>query len=179
VKVYLESIKDSEIDNASNRRWQQWLEAVRSAIAEWNLYLPLIEIENQELADIVIWRSPPPREARLNPKTGLYDISRAITAQTNYKFYINSENPPILSHRLEILIDPGLSKLSILAATRHELGHALGIWGHSREETDALYFSQVRDAPSISPRDINTLKKIYQQPTRLGWAIISDSLSRS
>jgi predicted Zn-dependent protease len=31
------------------------------------------------------------------------------------------------------------------------------------------YFSQVRNPPPISPRDVNTLKRIYQQPTSLGW----------
>jgi predicted Zn-dependent protease len=55
------------------------------------------------------------------------------------------------------------------AAARHEFGHALGIWGHSLEETDVMYYSQVGEPPSISARDINTLKRIYQQPTRLGW----------
>ncbi|XTZ12993.1 MAG: peptidase, partial [cyanobacterium endosymbiont of Rhopalodia inflata] len=38
-------------------------------------------------------------------------------------------------------------------------------------ETDALYFSQVRSLSPISVRDVNTLKKIYQQPTRLGWKL--------
>ena len=70
---------------------------------------------------------------------------------------------------MTIEISPGLSQLAILAATRHELGHALGIWGHSLHQNDALYFSQVSDFPPISPRDINTLKKIYQQPTQIGW----------
>jgi predicted Zn-dependent protease len=51
----------------------------------------------------------------------------------------------------------------------YELGHALGIWGHSLIETDVLYFSQVRNPPPISARDVNTLKRVYEQPTRLGW----------
>jgi hypothetical protein len=32
-----------------------------------------------------------------------------------------------------------------------------------------MYFAQTRDIPPISSRDINTLKKVYQQPTQLGW----------
>jgi hypothetical protein len=35
--------------------------------------------------------------------------------------------------------------------------------------TDVMYFAQTRDIPPISSRDINTLKKVYQQPTQLGW----------
>ena len=53
----------------------------------------------------------------------------------------------------------------------HEIGHALGIWGHSPEVTDALYFAQVRQPPLISARDVNTRKRVYAQPTRLGWAV--------
>jgi hypothetical protein len=32
-----------------------------------------------------------------------------------------------------------------------------------------MYFAQTRDIAPISSRDINTLKKVYQQPTQLGW----------
>jgi len=170
LKIYLE--QPDLIDNsASNQRFQQWVVDIRDAIAEWNNYLPLIEIDNCELADIVITRSQVDREIQLDPETGLYKIPRAITAQTTYKFYLSSDTPPILRHRMKIQISPDLGQNATLATARHELGHALGIWGHSDRETDALYFSQVSNPPSISLRDLNTLRKIYQQPTRLGWSI--------
>ena len=51
------------------------------------------------------------------------------------------------------------------------LGHALGIWGHSSDSRDALYGAAVANPPAISPRDRNTLVKIYEQPTRLGWPL--------
>ncbi|MBE9167888.1 peptidase [Pleurocapsales cyanobacterium LEGE 06147] len=174
IKVYLEQPKNLQDNSASNLHFQQWVDAVREAIAEWNIYLPLTEVAEAELADMTIARSSPSREIKLNRETGLYDIGRATTARTSYEFYLQEDNPPILSHRMRVEIDPSLSQQSILAAARHELGHALGIWGHSPQQTDALYFSQVRDSSAISSRDINTLKKIYQQPTRLGWAIIND-----
>ncbi len=170
LKIYLEQ-PDSLDNSASNLRFQQWVAAIREAIKEWNNYLPLLEIENSELADIIITRSQVDREIQLDPETGLYKIPRAITAQTTYEFYLNSDTPPILRHRMKVQISPDLGKNATLATARHELGHALGIWGHSDRETDALYFSQVSAPPPISSRDINTLKKIYQQPTRLGWQI--------
>jgi predicted Zn-dependent protease len=171
IKVYLEQPKKLQDNSASNLRFEHWVEAVKEAIAEWNSYLPLTQVTAAELADIAVFRSSPSRKIELNRETGLYDLGRATTARTSYKFYLQKNNPPTLYHRMEIEIDPGLSQQSILAAARHELGHALGIWGHSPQPTDALYFSQVRDSGPISFRDINTLKKIYQQPTRLGWVI--------
>lgn len=169
IKVYLE--KPSNTNNsAAERRFQAWVTTVRKAIAEWNVYLPLTEIEDQKTADIIILRSPVEREIKLNPETGLYDIPRAIAAQTNYNFYLQ-DNPSVIAHQMTINIDSSSVGQSLLATVRHELGHALGIWGHSPVETDALYYSQVRDPQPISPRDINTLIKIYQQPTKLGWQI--------
>ncbi len=171
VTVYLEKPLEASIANtAADRRFQQWVIAVRKAIAEWNVYLPLKEITDSEKADIVIWRSQPNREVKLDPDTGLFDISRAVTAETNYKFYLR-QKPRFIAHKITVEISPSYTGVSLLATARHELGHALGIWGHSSNENDALYFSQVSDPPAISPRDINTLKKIYQQPTKLGWKI--------
>lgn len=168
VKVYVEST--SAENTAAIKRFQQWTATVRQAIAEWNVYVPLLEVEQPDTADIIVWRSQPEREVKLDPETGLYDIPRAITAQTNFKFYL-TEEPIAIALQMTVRIGPNYVGESLLATVRHELGHALGIWGHSPEETDALYFSQVSDPPPISSRDINTLKKIYQQPTRLGWKI--------
>jgi predicted Zn-dependent protease len=177
LKVYLEKPLNNQHHTADEVRFHQWVEAVKKAVAEWNVYLPLLEVENPQLADLLIKRSLPSREFKLNRETGKYDIPRASTAQTNYEFYLKPGNPAILAHRMKVKVSPNLSQLSTLAATRHELGHALGIWGHSNQETDALYFSQVSNPSAISSRDLNTLKKIYQQPTRLGWPIVLNSQS--
>ncbi|MEN9869871.1 MAG: hypothetical protein RLZZ171_854, partial [Cyanobacteriota bacterium] len=142
----------------------------RKAIAEWNVYLPLQEVREKDIADILVLRSPPQRAVKLNPNTGLYDIPRAVAAQTNYKFYLTG-NPATISMRMTVQVSHNFTGVPLLATIRHELGHALGIWGHSPKAEDALYFSQVSNPPAISERDINTLKQIYQQPTKLGWKI--------
>ena len=166
VKVFVER---AETSTAS----QQWAIAVLKAVQEWGVYLPLQVVEQSEMADIKIVRSLPPLKPSFNRRTGEFQLPRARSAETRYEFYLSqvTGTPSVLSHRFTIQLSPTQTGDYIQSAARHELGHALGIWGHSPLETDALYFSQVRNPPPISARDINTLKRIYEQPTRLGWPL--------
>lgn len=153
VKVYID-----------NTQVQTWLE-VKAAVKEWNRYLPLQIVEKPEIADIKIsFDSLPLRKTNL---------LRARSALTRYELYIKQVSPStsVLAHRCTVILNPNQSNKYVKAAALHELGHALGIWGHSLVASDALYYSQVSNPPSISSRDINTLKRIYQQPTRLGWKV--------
>jgi predicted Zn-dependent protease len=167
IRVFIEPISASE---PATPRAQEWILAVTHAVQEWNLYLPLIIVEDLEAANITIWRRSPP--LNLSRAAGGITELRARSAQTRYELLIDRRSTPaILTHRLQILLRPSQTAAYIQAAARHELGHALGIWGHSPLATDALYFSQVRTPSAISSRDINTLKRIYEQPTRLGWSV--------
>ncbi|QOV23891.1 peptidase [Anabaenopsis elenkinii] len=144
---------------ANDTQAQAWVNSVMETVEEWNVYLPLVVVDKPEIADITIIRQVPPLQfTRGHPP-------RARSAQTTYEVYKNNH---ILSHKFTILLSPSQTGVYLQAASRHELGHALGIWGHSNLPTDALYFSQVRNPPPISPRDVNTLKLVYQQPTHLG-----------
>jgi predicted Zn-dependent protease len=155
IKVYIEN-------PASD---QNWKENIASAILKWDNYLPLNLVEEPENADIEIIRKNPP----LDPQK-----KRASSAETRYQVSVKytPQGFPYLSHRFTIWLSPTQTGKYIQAAVLHEFGHALGIWGHSPEPTDVMYFSQVREPPPISARDINTLKRIYQQPTRLGWPVL-------
>ncbi|MFQ4145200.1 peptidase [Chlorogloeopsis sp. ULAP02] len=147
----------------STKQAETWVNEVLQAVQEWNPYLPLKVIETPEVADITILRKTPPLQISPGNK-----FPRARSALTTYVLYTNER---FLYHRFTILLHPSQTGKYLLAAVRHELGHALGIWGHSQIESDALYFSQVRNPPPISPRDVNTLKRVYEQPTSLGWAL--------
>lgn len=171
VKVYVQKQEESSATNSD--RSQKWIEAVLQAVQEWNAYLPLQVVNSPDEADIKIWRSRPPLRATLNPSTGRFELPRVRSAETLYEFYLRKSpnSPAVLSQRFNIQISPNQAPDYILPSARHELGHALGIWGHSPLETDSLYFAQVRHPAPISSRDINTLKRIYEQPTRIGWSL--------
>jgi predicted Zn-dependent protease len=178
VRVYIEP--ETLADRANpflQRRSQQWISAVQQAVQEWNAFLPMKRVEQAAEADITIWRRTPPLQLKSSRSAGDrgFPLPRARSAETRYELYAKPatlrEDPPILAHRMTIYIRPDQAVTYLQAAARHELGHAIGIWGHSPNPADALYFSQVRNPASISQRDINTLKRIYQQPTRLGWAM--------
>jgi predicted Zn-dependent protease len=140
-----------------------WQSAIAQSVQDWQPYLPLSIVASETGADINISANPP-----LN-KSG----QRVRSAETRYEIYVSDRKE--LAHRVTVYIRPNQSPQYITAAARHELGHALGIWGHSLAASDVMYFSQVRNPPSISGRDVNTLKRIYQQPTLLGWPVTNKS----
>jgi predicted Zn-dependent protease len=70
---------------------------------------------------------------------------------------------------MTIELAPGQADGVMLGVARHELGHAIGLWGHSPNPEDIMYFSTVKNPPLISSRDLQTLYRVYQQPTKLGW----------
>ena len=114
-------------------------------------------VDSPEVADIKIFNKRPPLRA---------GNLRARSAEARYQ--LSEDENGILSHNFVIWLSPMQVGKYLPAAARHEFGHALGIWGHSPEKTDVMYYSQVAEPPPISSRDINTLKRIYLQSTRLG-----------
>ncbi|AFZ59525.1 peptidase [Anabaena cylindrica FACHB-243] len=152
-------VKIDKPTGMSEKQAQIWVNSILEAVQEWSVYLPLQVVEQPE-ADITIVRKAPPLQ--LSPQK----IPRARSALTTFELYTTNN---VLSHRFRILLSPSQAGEYVQASARHELGHALGIWGHSPLQTDVLYFSQVRNPPTISARDVNTLKRIYEQTTNLGW----------
>jgi predicted Zn-dependent protease len=173
IRIYIEP---EDIEKKTPNIKSPTSEAIAAAIQEWNRYLPLAVVELQESADIIIRRSPPPLRVSSPPpnlKTPTLLIERVRSAETRYTLYLQRQegSPPILSHHCTIFLNPRQTSSYIQAAIRHELGHALGIWGHSPLPSDAMYFSQVPNSTGISSRDVNTLRLVYEQPTSIGWPL--------
>lgn len=181
VKIYIERPTNLSESPASLQQFQKWVDAVLTAVQEWSVYLPLEVVAQREGADILILHERPPLQASFDREAKKFNIPRARSAETRYEFYlrqVTSVANKLVSQRFTIQLSPHQTVEYTLATARHELGHALGIWGHSPLETDTMYFSQVRKPSEISVRDINTLKRIYEQPTRLGWPLPSQSRSQ-
>jgi len=150
---------------------QVWLAAVRQGLEDWQTYLPLVETADRETADIVVVRSRPPREITIDRAAGRLNIPPAQHGQARYQVYLTPTEPPRLAHRFTVYVSPHQGPKQTAGTARPALGDALGIWGHRPDPQDALYETQVSDPPPISQRDLNTLKRVYQQPTRLGWPL--------
>jgi predicted Zn-dependent protease len=151
IRVY---IVPPEISNA-----QAWITSAQQAVKDWQAYLPLQQVTAPEQANITIQATAPQQRSG----------NRVRSAETTYQIFVNDQG--LLSQRFTVMVRPNQTPQYVLAALRHELGHALGIWGHSPVNTDVLYFAQVRTPPPISARDVNTLRRVYEQPTQLGWRV--------
>lgn len=55
----------------------------------------------------------------------------------------------------------------------HEFGHALGLWGHSRNKLDVMYYAA--NALQPTSRDVNTLKQVYSH--ELNYSLHAQSIS--
>jgi predicted Zn-dependent protease len=145
---------------------ERWMTQVQAAIEEWQRYFPLVMVSTPETADIRLEAKR--LSLKPDPKTGA--LPRFRSGQTHYEVFVEPATQR-LKHRMTIELAPGQADGVMLSVARHEIGHAIGLWGHSPNPEDIMYFSQVKRPPLISSRDLRTLARVYAQPTRLGWKL--------
>ena len=160
VRVALEPLSPGSF---SPERDRQWFESMQNAIQDWQAFFPLQAVTaleaNQQDWDIYIQRSRPPAQ-RLADGT----ILPARLADTRYQISpVSSESiaPGQLHFWIRVGTQQGAQGLQ--ATARHELGHALGLWGHSPQAEDVMYMAQTGLYPAISDRDVQTLRLLYSQ----------------
>lgn len=166
VTVYIAPPQD-----LSNRKSQRWLKAVRQAIADWQVYFPLQEVNDRSTANIVILPLLPPRDIRVDRENQRLIVPDLQRGRASYQFYTQPTDPPQTTHRFLLHLSPEQNAKHTAGTARHELGHALGIWGHSEAQGDVMFDQQVYKPPKINDRDLSVLRRIYEQPTQLGWPV--------
>jgi predicted Zn-dependent protease len=174
-----------------------WQADVRAALDNWQTYVPLTIVpdseaitpdglatfetsETQEIdalaVDIAIVRtvvpSQPDRHGQLRAASARATFSLFVVRDRS-EYGVDRER---FGHRFVIRVSPTQAGVFVRSAVRHEFGHALGIWGHSPNPEDVMFAAQVAQPGSVSARDLNTLMRVYEQPTRLGWWVESQEM---
>lgn len=133
-----------------------WHKQVEEAVRTWSAHIPVIVAPVGESADIeVAWINHlPPRQLGI----------------TNLEIFNGRPRVTVYLLRPAYYL-PGVPEATVHFIALHEIGHALGIWGHSSVAGDIMQ-PQERSQPGkpsvrtkysgISARDLNTLRRVYQ-----------------
>ncbi|MBX3135451.1 hypothetical protein KF707_04405 [Candidatus Obscuribacterales bacterium] len=133
----------------------EWRKLMEPSVEKWSRYVPLKTASRKESADIEV-----SFVNHLVPR--VLGVTRLTVAGGQMKVFIYMLRPNYY---------PQLPEKTLAGAFLHELGHAIGIFGHSDKPSDAMYTCEVSTAGNgkltqdklgaVSSRDINTLKLIY------------------
>lgn len=135
---------------------ETYLESFRYAMREWeaaDARIQFQEVVAIDDADIrVRWQ-----------RSGLTQITDTVLGKTGLirLSETNFEVEMVLALRERgsaVLLSPERMRTVCL----HELGHAIGLWGHSPDAADVLFFAATAQRPS--DRDKATLHKVYAPP---------------
>ena len=136
---------------------ETYLESFRYAMREWEAAadgeIQFQEVEVIDDADIrVRWQ-----------RSGLTQITDTALGKTELTRFSETdfEVGMILSLRESGSVEL-LSPEKMRTVCLHELGHAIGLWGHSPDSADVLFFAATAQRPT--DRDRATLHKVYAAP---------------
>ena len=129
-------------------------------------------------------------QSAINGVIKFQEVQSSKNAKINITFVesldpkLTRDNPNLSAVVVPVINDVKLEKMNIdmkrldsysreyteenlLSLAQHQIGHALGLWGHSANESDVMYYSgDVVDYETvlkgISTRDVNTLLLVYK-----------------
>ncbi|HEY9734285.1 MAG TPA: hypothetical protein V6C89_20405 [Drouetiella sp.] len=154
---------------------ESWKKNLQLGINEWNRYIPLQPVaDSAQSCDVeVTWVN------KLLP--GVLGITRLTTPKKgNIHVEIWMLRPTFYQ--------PEIPEHALQVAFLHELGHAVGIFGHSNGQDDlmagaelslAMKGKAVPKSLSVEPKDLNTLREIYNSPAIPGSFELSQPLEWS
>jgi hypothetical protein len=131
---------------------EPWLKNLNEDIKKWSAVIPLKTAADYEsfVVDVKWENKLPPR---------VLGITRVEGSGAGLKVVVFLLRPTFYP--------PDVPETTLVAVFLHELGHAVGLYGHSTDATDVMYYDEKsarKAAPKanvISPRDMNTLKRVY------------------
>jgi hypothetical protein len=164
VRIYIQPAPRPEFERACERAWQNWQFRSGGLVSFTRVYKP------EQARVKIIWTHL--RDATLGahtvtkwhqesngswvPTGGMYPLFVPGPSVNVPPQEINMNLAPIENEQ-----DPELQPLLVENLVTHEIGHALGMIGHSPNHNDMMY--QDTDVFSrISQRDLNTLKRLYR-----------------
>ena len=158
-----------------------YLNEIRYALRTWETAtdgkIRFQETETLEQADIRVTSTYTGSLSFLDTQLG----SANLTRQARGKYTVSSTNPQVQNNNADqpantaahftvevilVLESDGttgeLSQEKMRTVCLHEFGHAIGLWGHSPSSDDVCHAMATAQHPT--PRDVNTLLKIYNTP---------------
>lgn len=145
-------------------------DSIKKAFDQWGKasgFLQFREVFNPEESDIEIKFTP---YSGQKCTSAVCDYAVATTTNTTDKY--NRLNRMIITFNNTDPFGEPFSNTEIYNAALHEIGHALGIAGHSDNPNDVMYSSNNKTAGSYSPysnnifylskRDLNTMALLYR-----------------
>lgn len=133
-------------------------EAFRSALDEW-------EMKSNGLVSFKIVDSPDKSDIDITWTDNL--PNKALSAEAGNTSIICGEQGILKARMILLTIDPfergrARGKRQLRNVCLHQIGHALGLNGHSGYPDDIMH-SQIIEQSGVSPRDLNTLKMLYSE----------------
>ncbi len=144
----------------------EYLQVLKDAFSEWQeasqnkISFKFIDDENGDSDISCTWLDDPNKV--INPAEG----GQAIVAPDVHG---NLSTATIKLLTLNPNFPDGITEASLKVVCLHEIGHALGVLGHSSENTDVMFttLNPVVPLKGLSARDKNTVVALYNAPVSI------------